>query len=116
MVNDKKLEGGLNHNNRYDNASVCTLDSASWVIKSPKGIGEIHVYCFCSVSYYDSISFSFRPNFVRTSSQCVTIGTGRIVLKFGDMVNMDVMLCKRVSKFKMLGLKRRDCADFFLTG
>ena len=46
--------------------------------------------------------------FAQILSERVTIGTGRIVLKFGDMVDMvdmDVKLCKRVSKFEMLGLK-----------
>ena len=31
--------------------------------------------------------------------------TGRIVLKFEDMVDMDVNLCNRVLKFKMWGSK-----------
>ena len=39
------------------------------------------------------------------SSQILSDGdsvtTGRIVLKFGDMVDMDVKLCNRVLKFKM---------------
>ena len=31
-----------------------------------------------------------------------SLTTKRIVLKFGDIVDMDVNLCKRVSKFKIL--------------
>ena len=31
-----------------------------------------------------------------------SVTTGWTVLKFGDMVDMDVKLCNRVSKFKML--------------
>ena len=33
------------------------------------------------------------------SGQVLSITAGRIVLKFGDMVDMDVKLCKRVSNF-----------------
>ena len=38
--------------------------------------------------------FFFLLNFVWTSS----ITTGRIVLKFGDMIDMDMKFCKRISK------------------
>ena len=63
--------------------------------------------------------------FAQILSERVTTGTGRIVLIFGDMVDMvdmDVNLCKRVSKFKMLGLKSwptrepktaKICTDYF---
>ena len=61
------------------------------------------------------------------------VTTGQIVLKFGYIVDLDVKLCKRVSKFKMLDSKagprvppkpqkfwpdfltnhRSDCSEFF---
>ena len=58
------------------------------------------VYCFCSVS--SSSSFSFRPKFYPEE---FSVTTGRIVLKFRDMVDMDVKLSTRVSKFKMSNSK-----------
>ena len=43
-------------------------------------------------------SFSF-PHKICPADISVT--TGRIVLKFGDIEDMDVELCNRVSKFKI---------------
>ena len=52
-----------------------------------------------------------------------SVTTGRIVLKFGDMLDMDVKLCNRVSKFKMSDSKAgpqafpklpKFCRDYFL--
>ena len=33
------------------------------------------------------------------------VTTGRVVLKYGDMVDMDVKLCSRVLKFKIQNVK-----------
>ena len=70
--------------------------------------------------------FFFPPKFCKDK---FSVTTGQIVLKFWDMVHMDVKLCK-VSKFKMFDFKAvpqtcpnfvcaistnhsRDCSDFF---
>ena len=69
--------------------------------------------CFCPVSsYYYSLSWPDE----------FSVTTERIVLKFWDMVDMDVKLCKMVSKFKMLDSKiglrpcpktPKFCPDYF---
>ena len=78
-------------------------------IKSPQRSGD--TYCFCCVSYYffPFHFFLFAPKFC-TDDFSVT--TGRISLKFGNMVDMDVKLCNWVSKFKMSDSKAdpRTCA------
>ena len=60
------------------------------LIKYPKGSETIYYFCsvpssFCAQNCRDEFS--------------VTIG--RIVLKSGDIIDIDMKLCKRVSKFKM---------------
>ena len=67
------------------------------IFKSPKQSGK--TYCFCSVS---SSSFSYLPKFGLAE---ISKTTRRIVLKFGDMVDMDVTLRYSVLKFEMLDSK-----------
>ena len=67
------------------------------IIKSPKRSGE--TYCvapFLLLLLFAQI-LSRRLDF--------SVTTGRIVLQFGDMVDMIVKLCERVSKFKMMDSK-----------
>ena len=56
------------------------------------------------MSYFVSSSSSFSSYSIYSISSSLdefSVPTGWIVLNFDNMVNMDVKLCKRVSKFKM---------------
>ena len=85
----------------------------------------METYCFCSISsyyYYYSLSLSisssgfffFPPKFC---SDKFIATPGQIILKFGNTVEKDVKLCKRVSKFKMWTLRlsywrAQNCQNF----
>ena len=77
------------------------------LIKTPKRSGE--TYCFCSVFFLFFLFFFFFCHFFFFPPKfCLdefSVTTGRIVRKFWDMVDMDVKLCKKVSKFKILDSK-----------
>ena len=64
------------------------------LIKSPNRSGETS--WFCSISSSSSLfSFFFLPKFCPHK---FSVTTGRIGLKFGDIVNMIRKLCKRITK------------------
>ena len=57
-------------------------------------------YCFCAVSLFFFLAcFFFFP--LKFCPDEFSVTTGLIVLKFGDMIEMYMMFCKKVSKFKM---------------
>ena len=71
---------------------------ACWVINSPKGSAEtMFLLCFFLLFFFFYLVF-FPPQFCPNE---FSVTTGRIVVKFGDMVDMDVKMCKSFSKFKM---------------
>ena len=51
--------------------------------------------------------------YVQICSDELSVTTGWAVLKFEDTFDMDMKLCKRVSKFKMLDSKARECLIIF---
>ena len=59
------------------------------LIRPPKKVERLIVFA----------SFFFLPKFCLNE---YSVTAGQIVLKFGEMVDMDVKLCYSVSKFKML--------------
>ena len=65
--------------------------------------GDLLLFSFCLFFLFFSFLFFlhfffFRPKFCPDE---FSVTTGLIVLKFGDMLDMDVKLCNRVSKFQM---------------
>ena len=92
-----------------------------WIFKSPKRSGEtLFLLRFFVLFFFFFHLFFFPPKFC---PQEFSVTTGRIVLKFWDMVDMDVKLCKRVSKSKMSDSKAgpracpkppKFCQDYFL--
>ena len=70
------------------------------IFKSPKHSGETFIFFFVS-SIFFHFFFFLLPKFC---SDKFLVTTKPIVLKFKDMVDMDVKFFKRVSKFNMLGL------------
>ena len=82
------------------------------LIKSPKQSGE--TYCFCSVSYYHSSSsfsssstlhffflFFFQAKFCLTQ---ISVTTGQIVLKFGNMGRYGFEVVQEGFKAQNVGL------------
>ena len=70
---------------------------------------------FAQFLYYIVLLFLFTPKFCLNE---FSVTTGQIYLKFGDMVGMDVKLCKRVSKDSKAGLRAcpklyKFCPDYF---
>ena len=70
-------------------------------------MGGVGTYVFASFLII-LLFFLFFHFFFFLSKFCsaeFSLTTGWVVLKFGDMVDMDVKLCNRVSKFKMIDSK-----------
>ena len=82
------------------------------LIKSPKR--SMETCCFYSISscyYYSFFFFSFFHFYFFLSKFCLdefSVTTGRIVQKFGDMVDMDVKLCRRACS-----KSPKFCLDYF---
>ena len=99
------------HDNLYGFEYRCNSDLLS--LSLPNEVGRLIVFAlFLIILFFFFHFFFFPPKFC---SDKFSVTTGRIVLKFGDMVNMDVKLCKRLSKFKMSGSKDGPpaCPDYF---
>ena len=70
-----------------------------------------------SIWLAELLFFFFPPKFCLDE---FSVTTKRIVLKFGDMIDIDMKLCKRVSKFKMADPKvhpghAQTCLNFVWT-
>ena len=63
----------------------------SYFVSFSSSFSSYSIYSISSISFFSS-TFSLDE---------FSVPTGWIVLNFDNMVNMDVKLCKRVSKFKM---------------
>ena len=87
----------------------CLLVKTLWIFESPKRSGGhidfspflllIIILFFYFFFFFFLFFFFFFPS--KFCSDEFSVAAGQIVLKFEDLVDMEVKLCNRVSKFKI---------------
>ena len=86
-------------------------------------MGRLIVFALFLLNSSSSFSSSILFLSAQILSGRVLSISGRIVMKFGDLIDMDVNLCKRVSNFIMTDSKAgpqawskppKFCSDYFL--